>query len=98
MQFWGLNLLAVAALVLVAINFSFSQTNQRLRTQVAERQQFLNQSVRVSQLNAEVIKAIASLAAQKHDTELTELLREAGITYKATEPTTPMGDIQGEIQ
>ena len=81
-QFWTLNALAVIALVLATINVTYFQSNREARTQVTERQQFINQTARLNQLNVEVIKALARVAVEEDDDAIGDLLQRAGISYR----------------
>ena len=81
-QFWTLNALAVVALVLATINITYFQSNREARTQVAERQQFINQTARLNQLNVEVVKALARVAVEENDAAIGDLLQRAGISYR----------------
>lgn len=80
-QFWLLNLAAFLALILVAINIAAALSNQDQREEINQRQQFLNQSVQLAQLNDQIIKSLASLAARTNDQSIKDLLNAHGISY-----------------
>lgn len=90
LQFWTVNALAVVALVLAIVNISYFQSNREARAQVAERQQFINQTVRLNQLNTEVIKALARAAVETDDRAISGLLEQAGVTYRVNKTAAPM--------
>ena len=68
-------------LLLVAINISLFLDNRKLQLQSLERQQFINQSIRLSRVNAQLIKAIAGVSAQTNDAQLRDLLAAHGVTF-----------------
>ena len=73
--------IAGVVLVLVAINISLFLDNRKLQLQSLERQQFINQSIRLSRVNAQLIRAIAGVSAQTNDAQLRELLAAHGVTF-----------------
>lgn len=91
-QFWTLNALAIIAVVLAIINISYFQGNREARTQVAERQQFINRTVQLNQLNVEVIKTMARVAVEKNDTAIGDLLQRAGVSYRVRNSAEPVSD------
>ena len=80
-QFWLLNTLAVITLILVAVNISLSMGNRTVQTQVLQRQQFINQSIRLSRLNNQLIRALAVASAQTDDQQIRDLLSAHGVTF-----------------
>ena len=85
-QFWVLTLVAGAALVLVVFNVVLVQSNQKLQVEVNERQQYINQTIRISRLNSQVIQALANMSARTGDEELRQLLAAHGISFSAPLP------------
>ena len=86
LQFWALNAIGVICLVAVGINISYFQSNRELRTSATQRQQLINQGARISQVNTEIIKALARLSANSNDDSLRALLNEEGISFRVTAP------------
>jgi len=71
--------LAVLALILVLINVVLAIGNQSLRIQLAERQQFISQSMQMEGLYREIMQAVASVAVKTKDEQLMSLLVSQGI-------------------
>lgn len=71
--------LAVVILILVLANVLLTLGNQNLRLQLAERQQFMNQSIQMEGLYREIVGALATVAVKSNDAELTRLLESQGI-------------------
>jgi hypothetical protein len=71
--------LAVLALILVLINVVLTIGNQSLRIQLAERQQFISQSMQMEGLYREIVQAVASVAVKTKDEQLMSLLVSQGI-------------------
>ncbi len=79
-----LNGLGILAFILVVTNVFLTRQNQSLRMEINERQQYINQSIRLSRLNTEIINSLAELAAAKNDEQLKNLLASHGITFTVT--------------
>ena len=80
-QFWTLNGVAGMVLLLIAVNISLFLDNRELQGQTLERQQFINQSIRLSRVNTQLIRAIAGVSAQTNDAQLRDLLAAHGVTF-----------------
>lgn len=86
-QFWLLNLLAGAALLLVVVEIALALDNRGTRYEVSQRQQFINDSVQFSRLNSQLIQAIAEVSARTGDESLRSLLAAQGISYTVSSPS-----------
>ena len=71
--------LAVLILILVLVNVLLTAANQSLRQQLAERQQIINQSIRMEALHREIVTVLASVAVNNNDEQLKGLLGSQGI-------------------
>jgi hypothetical protein len=80
-QFWFLNACATIVLIVVFINISLFQGNRSVQAVVLQQQQFINESIRLSRINAQLIRALATLSAQTSDLEIRALLAEHGVTF-----------------
>jgi hypothetical protein len=89
-QFWLLTLLAGVSLVLVAINITLSNSNQKIQSEINSRQQFINQTIQISRLNTQLIQTLANLSAQTGDQQLRALLAAHGISFNI--PVPPRSD------
>lgn len=82
-QFWSLNAGAFVALVLAAVNITLFLGNRDVQAEVLNRQHFVNQSIRLSRLNTQLIRALAALSEQHDDAQIRELLAAHGISVNA---------------
>jgi hypothetical protein len=87
---WLLVSLAGAALVLVVVDFVLARANGSLQAEVARRQQFINESVRLGHIREALIRDIASAAVSSNDSKLREILTRQGITISPP-PAGPAG-------
>jgi len=71
--------LAVLILILVLVNVLLTLGNQSVRLQLAEHQQFMNQSIQMEGLYREIVGALASVAVKTNDEQLKSLLASQGI-------------------
>ncbi len=78
---WSVAVIAVIALGFVAANIFLHRTNLALQEELAQRQQFINESIRLSRLNTQLVQALATLAAQSDDQAIRDLLEIHGITF-----------------
>ena len=77
-----LSLLGGCTLALVVLNIILFTGNRALRDEVNARQQFINDSIRVNQLNNQMIQLVARTAASANDMQLSSLLATNGVTYE----------------
>jgi ABC-type Na+ efflux pump permease subunit len=80
-QYWALTGIGIVALVLVILNISTAMTNADARKEANERQQYINQSVQLGQLNSQLVQGLANLAARSGDEELRAVLAQHGISF-----------------
>lgn len=85
-QFWVLNIIAVLALVLVAGNISLFLSNRAAQSEVNARQQYINDSIKLSRLSNQLIQSLANLSAQTGDGQIKELLAAHGIQFNVNSP------------
>lgn len=84
-KFLTITAVAALAFIFVLINLSAHMSNRTRQTEVAERQQFINQSVQLSRLNTQFIQALAQLSAETNDESIRRLLAEHGVTFTVNE-------------
>lgn len=80
-QYWFLTLLSGAALILIVVNILFATVNKSIQDKITGNQQYINQTIKVSRLNGELIQALANLSAQTGDESMRELLATHGISF-----------------
>jgi hypothetical protein len=76
-----LTVIAAIGALLVVIDLIMVKSNQTLNTEIAQRTQFLQQSVQLESLQQQMIKALAELAVKNNDAQIRELLNSQGITF-----------------
>jgi len=81
-QFWLLNGFASIVLILGLVNISLYSGNQDLKAEVEKGQRFLNESLKVSQLNSQLIQSLANISARTGDVGIRNLLASHGITFR----------------
>ena len=84
---WGIALIATIAVGFVAGNIYLHRTNLALQEELAQRQQFINESIRLSRLNTQLVQALAAMAAQSDDQAIRDLLANHGITFTVNLPS-----------
>lgn len=84
--------LAGLTLVLVLINVWLVLGDQSRQAEVNQRQQYIEQSVRLGRVNASLVRALATAAVTKKDDKLRALLTAQGINVTYTpNSATPTG-------
>src|SRR5215472_11224397 len=68
------------ALILVVVYLLQVEQNRSLRSEVDQRQQFINQSIQLNRVDEALIRALASTAVTDKDDKLRDLLAQNGIT------------------
>ena len=67
-------------LVLVVVYIVLTQDNRSVQTEINQRQQFINQSIRLGRVNDALIHILATTAVSNNDDKLRDLLAQNGIT------------------
>lgn len=88
-QFWLLTLAAGVALVLVALSMMLARSNQAIQSEIDNRQQYINQTIRISRLNTRFIQALANVSARTGDEQIRLLLADHGISFSANVMSPP---------
>lgn len=92
-----LSMLGGLALAAAVAGIGLAQYNADLRRQIADQQQYVQQSVQLEGLYREMVRALAELSARSGDEPLRALLQRHGIQYSVTTPAaaTPAAPAQG---
>ena len=85
-QYWILTLIAGAAFLVTLVNIALGVTNGNARTDVNQRQQFVQQSVQLEGLYKDIVRSLAELGARNNDGDVKAMLQKHGITYNVTPP------------
>jgi len=80
-QFLLLTGIGSVALMLVFVTTSLSNSIGAMRSQIDERQNFINETMLLSRLNVQLAQVLANLAVATGDDELRQLLADNGITF-----------------
>jgi hypothetical protein len=86
-QFYLLTGISAAALGLVFVTTSLSANIGGMRTQIDERQKFINETLLLSRLNVQLAQVLANLAVATNDNELKQVLYVNGITFSTDTPS-----------
>ncbi|MDP1646884.1 MAG: hypothetical protein Q8M01_01590 [Rubrivivax sp.] len=89
LQYWIATVLAAACLALAAANVGLGSVNGAARSDVNQRQQYVQQSVQLEGLYREIIRALAELSARNDDGEVTAMLERHGITFSVNPAAAP---------
>jgi hypothetical protein len=82
-QFYLLTGISAAALGLVFITTSLSANIGAMRAQIDERQQFINETLLLSELNVQLAQVLANLSIATNDNELKQVLQDNGISFSS---------------
>ncbi len=82
-QFWLLTLVAGIAFLIILFNLVQSGKNRTIKDEIDSRQLYINQTVRISRLNTQLIQSLANLAAKTGDKQISDLLANHGISFNA---------------
>jgi len=72
-------------MILVCINFVIASGNRSLQIQINTRQQFINQSIQLSQFHKELVTALGTAAVKNNNEAIRQILADVGITVSATD-------------
>jgi len=79
--------LAGLTLILVFLNVWLVLSDQSRQAEINQRQQYINQSIRLSRINEGLVRALATAAATNKDDKLRKLLTDQGINFTYTPNT-----------
>lgn len=82
-QFWTLSLLAVAALVLVAVNMLLITQSRQAQLELSARTQYIQQTAQLEPLYREMVRVLSEMATRNNDTALRDMLSKNGIATTA---------------
>ena len=78
-QFNTLIVLGVLSLFLALANATLFSLNRESQAEIAQRQQFVQQSVALEGLYREIVKALAELGARSNDRRILDMLAAQGL-------------------
>ena len=86
-QYWIVTLIATVCFAAMIANIGLGLSNSAARTDVTQRQQFVQQSVQLEGLYKEIVRSLAELGARNNDGDVKAMLQKHGITYNVNPPT-----------
>jgi hypothetical protein len=86
-QFWITTGIAILVAVVAGYTMTLVGQNRAAQMQLAQRAQFIQQSIQLETLYRDMVKAIADLSVRNQDRALSDLLASQGIMVNATPPT-----------
>jgi hypothetical protein len=89
-QYWLVTAIAAACCMAMLASVTLGSNNARARTDVNQRQQFVQQSVQLEGLYKEIVRALAEMGARNNDSDVKAMLQKNGITYTANAPASPV--------
>lgn len=84
-KFWVLLALAVGTMTLLYVNVGLAEENRERLREVAKRQGFINDTVRISNFSSQFIESLAQLAARSGDADIRKVLADHGVTFSVEE-------------
>ena len=88
-EFWTLTTAALLTAIFVGTNMLLFTSNRAVQTEVAQRQEYIQQSVQLEGLYRDIVKALADLSVRNQDEELKGLLAAQGISVTITPTPAP---------
>lgn len=79
-QFNTLTVLGALALLLTLVNATLFTINRESQAAIAQRQQYIQQSVALESLYREIVKALAELGARSNDRGILDILAAQGLS------------------
>lgn len=91
-KFWILATIGTLCALLTALNFLLGAEVRKLQTDVATRQQFINDSIPLARVNSRIIQTLANMSARSNDAAIRDMLARHGVTFSSAEPDSPDPD------
>ena len=85
-QWWALTVCGIIVLVLIVTNMALFLRNRDKQININSRQQYIQQSLVLENLNRDIINALANLAVRNKDGQIADLLAANGITVTVSQP------------
>jgi len=85
-QWWVLTIGGIILLVLIVTNMALFLGNRDKQININSRQQYIQQSLVLENLNRDIINALANLAVRNKDGQIADLLAANGITVTVSQP------------
>ena len=80
-QYWIASITAAACFAAMIANVGLGLGNAASRTDINQRQQFVQQSLQLEGLYKEIVRSLAELGARNNDGDVKAMLQKHGITY-----------------
>jgi hypothetical protein len=79
-QFNALTAIGVLSLLLMAVNATLFSANRDAQAAIAQRQQYIQQSIALEGLYRDIVKALAELGARGNDRAILDILAAQGLS------------------
>ena len=83
-QFSVLTAIGVLSLVLVAVNALLFTANRDAQAALAQRQQYIQQSIALESLYRDIVKALAEIGARGNDRAILDILSAQGLSVSVS--------------
>ncbi len=80
-KYWTLTILALLVLLLSISAVALSVVNRSAQAEWNVRQQYINQSIKLGQLNSQLVQELANVSAQTGDQQIRNILSSHGISF-----------------
>ncbi len=87
-QFWITTVVALIAAIAAGYDMVLFGQNRATQADLAQRSQYVQQSLQLEGLYREIVRALADLSVRNQDKALGELLSAQGITVNTAPPAT----------
>jgi hypothetical protein len=82
LKVWFLTAISAVTLILALVDAVMTSSVRELQAEVAQRQQYLNESVTLGRLKTQIIQTLVRLSAESNDEAIRLLLAKNGVTFK----------------
>ncbi len=85
-KFFILATLVTLCALLTGFNLLLGADVRSLQTNVATRQQYINESIPLARVNTQIIQTLANMSARSNDAAIRDMLSRHGVTFASPEP------------
>ena len=85
-KFLILATLATLCVLLTGVNLLLVADVRTQQTNVATRQQYINESIPLARVNSQIIQTLANMSARSNDAAIRDMLARHGVTFTSSQP------------
>ena len=97
-QFWVTTVVALIVALAAGYDMVLFGQNRATQADIAQRNQYVQQSLQLEGLYRELVRALADLSVRNQDKALGDLLNTQGITINAPAPAAPPADAKKGVK